>query len=262
MSRRFIDGSQQLLEEASVPVTHPPFTMVCWFNVDAIGIFYGSVSLAKSTVNNDDRYQMFLGRGAGNNEVSAFVDTAIDGAGESLSGNTFGATAWHHAGGVFTSTTSRRAYLDGAEGTENTTSVTIVGNVDRVTIGALGDAVRSNWMDGMIAEAAIWNVALSTSEMKSLAAGYSPILVHPSALAFYCPCIRGLAADGTGDENDRVGGLLLSEITTSGTVATDEHPRMIYPSAPYIITAPAAVGGISIPVAMHQYFREHSSPWM
>ena len=65
----------------------------------------------------------------------------------------------------------------------------------------MSGATKQNYCDGSLAEAAIWNAALSDAEVAALATGVSPLLVRPGSLVFYAPLARDLL--------DRVGGLQL-----------------------------------------------------
>lgn len=56
--------------------------------------------------------------------------------------------------------------------------------------GALDGA--SQFDIGEVAEFAVWNVALSADEARSLARGFRPPLVRPQSLVFYAPLRRGL----------------------------------------------------------------------
>ena len=85
-------------------------------------------------------------------------------------------------------------------------------------------------MDGLIAEAAIWNVVLSDAEMDWLAAGYSPLtLTHRIGnLVMYQDMIRNINRPGIGPT-----------LTNNGSTLVAPHTRMIYPASPQI-TIPAA----------------------
>lgn len=85
------------------------------------------------------------------------------------------------------------------------------------TIGGFlysGSSAQS--FNGTIAEAGIWNVALTDAEIASLAAGFTPGQVRPQSLTFYAPLLRDLI--------DVRGGRTITNIN-SATVAT--HPRVI-----------------------------------
>jgi len=81
-----------------------------------------------------------------------------------------------------------------------------------------GNTTRS--FNGDLAEVAIWNSALTTVQILSLAKGFSPLFVQPQNLIAYWNLIRGL--------NDRMGA---SNGAATGTTVV-AHTRMIYPARP------------------------------
>jgi hypothetical protein len=179
---------------------------------------------------------IFYTSGAGTNLDGWFLNTntsaqviAQTGDGTSTSGSTTTATmsanVWAHIGGVFTSSTSRTAYLNGVAATVNTTSRTpTASNKTSIGIGySQNNTVTGRFDDGYIAEVGIWNVALTAADMLILATGASPIMVKPESLVAYYPMIRG---DANGDMPDLIGGLTMVE---QGTVAVQSHPRVYYP---------------------------------
>ena len=88
-----------------------------------------------------------------------------------------------------------------------------------------------------IAECAMWtgiSSARATEIMAAMGNRYSPAF-YPNGLKFYAPLIR----DDGSNANDIVGGETASWPANS---ATEIHPRIIYPGASQIITAPAAAG--------------------
>jgi hypothetical protein len=72
-------------------------------------------------------------------------------------------------------------------------------------------------LDGRTAEVGIWNVALSATELSSLAKGMTCDKVRPQSLVFYAPLVRDLI--------DQKGGLA---ITNNNAATVANHPR-IYP---------------------------------
>ena len=94
---------------------------------------------------------------------------------------------WSNFAGVFASTTSRTAYLNGIAGTADTGSGSTNLLNTRFDIGALfrsdfGSGV--NFMSGRIASVAVWADELLPAEMKMLAAGVNPRRIRPQTLRF------------------------------------------------------------------------------
>jgi len=112
--------------------------------------------------------------------------------------------SWVHAAGVF-ETASRVVYLNGGFTGTNTTlfSNPSSNNTSKIQLntGALLGAVGSpggHDASGQVvrmAEAAIWNAALTTDEILALSKGVKPKTVRPESLIFYSPLVRG-STDG------------------------------------------------------------------
>jgi len=215
MARLFDDGASDYLQIDQAGVTVPPFSMVCWFNVDVSNLEFFLIQIADKDV--ADQYHALWLDGL---DASDYVGAATyDGTWkEAKTTAGFSTGTWMHAAGVWADTDDRRVYLNGGNKGTETTSVTPA-NMDRMTIGASGDSTPEAYISGHMAEVAIWNVALIDAEVVSLAKGFSPLFIRPQNLVAYWPLIRGL--------NDRVGGY---NMTASGTVIS-AHPRIIYPTS-------------------------------
>lgn len=217
MAILFDDASSQYLEYAGAVAATTPLTMACWFNSDSLDLSQILMSLG---TNGGVARQVLVAAGAvGGDPIEAQSVTsggAIS-AGESASG--YSADTWHHAGGVWSSATSRIAYLDGVAGATNT--VARATSADRTTIGARWSTTLGAFLSGKIGEAAIWTAALTTAELVILAKGFSPLFVRPGSLVAYWPMM------GRNDPSrDLIGGAALTW-TNTPTVAA--HPRIIYP---------------------------------
>ena len=75
----------------------------------------------------------------------------------------------------------------------------------------------NNCWDGLIAEAAVYNAALTAAEVASLAKGMTPDKIRPQNLVYYAPLVRDLI--------DQKGGVT---ITNNNGATVANHPR-IYP---------------------------------
>jgi hypothetical protein len=204
------NGSNQYLSIGSAPATALPITMACWFNSDSTTVNQRLVGLYESGSSYVD-----LGiRGAdAGDPVAAVANTngtvQIVGTTAGYSANT-----WHHACGVFTSTTSRTAYIDGGNSATGTNTIAQVGNISTTRIGNFFTDIQ--YMDGRIAEVGIWNVALTQPEIASLARGMTCEKVRPQSLVFYTPLVRDLI--------DYKGGLTINNINSVAAQGT--HPRV------------------------------------
>jgi hypothetical protein len=212
MARNFTAASSQSLEVTSAPATNVPLTMCAWFqvpNADDPNAFAGLVTLG--TQNGVDRYSLFY-RSVVNNVAATAVQGGTLGVATTSSGPS--SNTWTHACAVFTSTTSRTAYINAGNSGTNTTSVT-VGAPNNVIIAARYATTLGAYLTGLIAEVGIWNAALTAAEIASLAKGMTCDKVRPQNLVFYAPLVRDLI--------DAKGGLTITN-NNSATVAN--HPRV------------------------------------
>lgn len=204
------DGTNDYIELPSAPVTAAPATISVWFNAnDTLTQALVSIgdSSATSRLQADKRTGAAIGAVAVNSAGTSSVSTKTS----------YVTGAWHHVASVFASTTSRTAYLDGAAGTTDTTSISVSG-LNSVLLGArYSSGTRGAFLFGRVAQVAIWNVALSGAEVTALAAGANPMSIQPSSLAFYAPLNDGSA-------RDIVSGTAL---TVSGPLASKLGPEVV-----------------------------------
>lgn len=239
MARVFLSSSSRYFISGSAVLTATPLTMACWANFDNVT---GSEVLMSIGTNGGTARWMMFGDGAAINFSDAIVVTAINSGGTGSpcgSTATYSAGSWVHACGVYSSDTNRAAFLNGSNKGTVSSSITVSG-IDRTLLGARisGGAVGA-YLNGKMAEAAIWNVALGDDEVATLAAGFCPLLVRPQSLVAYWP----LHARATNEE-DWSGGFTM---TNTNSVAAGAHPnRIIYPSRPRIIIPAAAAGGTTV----------------
>ena len=186
MARTFTASSGQYLSNANALVTATALTMACWFKANDVTNQRSLISINDGT--NDNRWWMLELRGhlAGDFVGARTRAAGGDAAGVTSSGYTTG--TWYHAVAVFTSATSRTCYLNGGNSGSDTTNldpsaaVTTTTIAKRSTVGG-----GSDHMDGQIAEAAIWNLALGANEIQALANGYPPTKIQSQALKGYWP---------------------------------------------------------------------------
>ena len=240
MARLFDDGNSEYLSRSdTLGISAYPFTFACWFNSDAALnqtlMSFGSIAQA--------RHQELRLRDPADSDVIMLTYTG---------GNAFAATSnqwstntWHHACGIVAGDADRSVFLDGGGKGTDATSQTFSGVYDRTAIGVrISNNVFAQYMSGNIAEAAVWDVALTDTEVAILAAGYSPLFVRPQNLVAYWPLVRD-------NDNDIVGGYSL---TPTNTPSISAHPRVIYPvSSRTHEYAVAAAGGGEVVKIMLQH---------
>ena len=82
---------------------------------------------------------------------------------------------WQTAAGVFASTTSRSAYVNGGGKVTNTTSASVTYSaLNRFSIGAFLMGTPSQYFSGLMGFVGVWNVALSDANVTSLNGGALP----------------------------------------------------------------------------------------
>lgn len=120
-----------------------------------------------------------------------------------------------HIAAVFSSTTNRIGYINGAAGTANTTSVGTA-TPDRIVVGARLNSAFSQFTNGDIAEVGLWNGALTAAEIAGLAEGFSPAKMRAASLVYELRLIRTI--------QDIRRGLAM---TNNNGVTIAPHPRII-----------------------------------
>jgi hypothetical protein len=204
-----LNGSNQRLTPASVPVTAAPLTLACWFrpaNVTHQGALITLTNTAGSSY-----FTLYFNGTAAGDPVTIFINPGLPSGFSTTSGAS--ANTWHHACGVFTSSASRTVYIDGGSSATNT-AIGTPASIVEFNIGSFQTAA-GNFFNGQIAEVGIWTAALTTAEVASLAKGMTCDKVRPQSLVFYAPLVRDLI--------DAKGGLT---ITNNNTATVANHPRV------------------------------------
>ena len=189
--------------------TSAPMTMACWFYMILGGV---KPILTAGVVGGNDKFQLYASSGA-NGGTGAFVQAAAVGD-TGVQNSNLALLTWHHGASVFSSTTNRIAYFNGASGTSNTASVSPSG-FNTFDIGTRYSPTLGNYLNGRVAEVGIWNAALTAAEIASLAKGMTPDKIRPQNLVFYAPLVRNL--------QDVKGGLA---ITNNNGATVANHPRV------------------------------------
>lgn len=239
MARSFIAASEESLDIDVGVLTAYPITMACWFLANDITNNYVLVGLFDKGETNKRLYLMAYGD-QGGDPLRAYADSR-----EALTSSGYSADIWQHGCAIFGATNDRRVYLNGgSKGTNSQNDTVDPANLDRFSVGRAGDFTPAAWLDGQVAEVALWSAILTDAEVAILAKGYSPLFVRPLSLIFYTPLIRNA-------DNDIVGGLHLTE---SGTPTISAHPGIIYPWSQfgmYGFAAAAPAASITVLVAAY-----------
>lgn len=206
MARNF-NGTSARIHISSAVVSATPYTMACWFRTTSMAHLGTLISLNSTTSGSHYAGLWFRGDVAGD-PVDILIESGL---GQNTARSTTGCTSgqWHHACGVFSSSTSRTVYLDGGSSATNNTSITP--SLDRTEVGAWRSSL---WFNGDIAEVGIWNIDLTAAEVASLAKGVSPALIRPQNHVAYLPLIR--------DTHEIVNATGFTDVNTTAA----NHPRV------------------------------------
>ena len=222
------DGSADYHSIASAVVTAAPLSMACWFKPDNTTTRGSLVSLSRATTSTEVFALVAAGTSAGD-PVQAHCNAAGSGVNAATSTG-FSAGSWQHAAAVFTSTTSRAAFINGGSKGTNSSSRTPA-SINTTTLGVNifgATPTTQDFFAGLIAEAAIWSAALTDEEIGILAIGVSPLKIRPPSLVFYAPLIAAPI------------NLVGDPLSATGSPAvSDDNPR-IYSARQSVVVAKAA----------------------
>lgn len=135
--------------------------------------------------------------------------SSITGAGTFRDGN------WHHVALNYRQTAGQTVemYLDGSLDGSNTPGSNHGGVTFPIRFGKNADSFFGAYT-GDFAEMACWTSALTADQVVSLAKGFRPPNVKRDGLLYYIPSVRSVQE------------LLGAALSTGGTVAASDHPRI------------------------------------
>lgn len=217
MAYDFTAASSRYLSTSAAAVTQVPVTLACWFNNRSNAAVRCQVSVGNNTSGATSFHSVVTNSTAQGLNISAISNQGggvLGSAANVGSPTSYALNTWNHLCGVFASTTSRTAYLNGALVATNSNNVNPTG-INSVMIGARNANTIGQFAEGLVAEVGIWNAALTAAEIASLAAGMTCDKVRPQSLVFYAPLVRDLV--------DVKGGLT---ITNNNGATVANHPRV------------------------------------
>ncbi len=203
---------------SALGITAYPLTIACWVWPDTLGATDSPGIVWLGDASAVDQYFCLQLRGDQSDRLDAVARiTGTNTAASTSNAATEG--AWNHICGTYTSTTSRRAILNGNFGSSgtDTTSCTFPTGLDRTSVFQFDDASPGENLDGRVAEVGIWDVVLTDDEILALASGWSPLRIRPSNLQGYWPLFGQTAA---GEPDFSGGGNNFAEV---GTVTVADH---------------------------------------
>ncbi|OGU80429.1 MAG: hypothetical protein A2W11_00760 [Ignavibacteria bacterium RBG_16_35_7] len=221
MARLFDDLSSEYLEIDSSVITTQPLTMAAWVYSDSATLLQAILSVADKDSATKLHFLELAGTIAGDPVRMASITVGSPSYAATTTG--YSVNTWHHAAGVVSASNARAAYIDGGSEGTDATEEDPGAVLDRTSIGRLGDSTPAQYFSGNIAEAAVWNIALTIGEIAILAKGFSPLFVRPQNLVAYWPLINT-------NDIDIVGGFNMTAFNTP-SVAT--HPRIYLPTGQY-----------------------------
>lgn len=222
------NGSSQHLLRASTPVTAVPFTLFGRYRYDtAIADEAEHTILSLTDHDAQQEWTLEIGRTGGTDYGIAMVNSGGT-VGFALTSAAPTINTWQNLTGVYSANNSRTVYLNAGSSGTDTTAATPSG-ISHIYVGATSSSSSIiKRFNGAIADTAIWSVALNSSEIAALNAGFSPALIRPTSLVHYQPLIREI--------NDLRG----AAFTNVNTATAFDHPRVIMPSNPCEMAVPSA----------------------
>jgi len=211
-------GTSNFLRYSGAVISAYPCSLAIWFYTTTaalnklLGVYDSSV-----LANNG---QISIGINGTSNVSARSGQTSGSNVADSTT--TYSLNTWQHAGGVFASSTSRAAYLNGGGKGTNASAINFP-SANRTSMGLRDNGSGDQGFDasGRLAEGAAWNVALTDTDMAKLATGISPLFVRPEGLVAYWPIIGVY-----GPEIDLRG---RQEMTITGSLTQAAHPWIYMP---------------------------------
>lgn len=235
MARTFAAASAQALNATTSPIVTYPGTIAIWCRPTGAGSSQALFSLKDSGAA-DDRDEVALSRDMG--AAGKFLLYLVDWYGVGAYAQVavpYVLGQWHHVCAVLPSTASRSIFMDGGNKATNTTTVSGPG-YDRIGVGHIPQTTHF-YANADLAEAAIWNIALTDADVAQLGLGLSPLLVHPEALVFYAPLL------GTTSPEIEIMGR--RELALVNAPAVAPHPRILQPAGPLRLSRRAVAYAIT-----------------
>ena len=156
------DGSTQYAETPVAVVTAYPFSISAWVRTSA-----SAVQAVAGVVDSSDSAQWQYMYIDANGKVVAYSRSSGDA--RAVGTSTVNDGEWHHAVCVFSSSSQRDVYVDGAWEAENTTLRGFASGIDLTSVGRFSDATPSGYFVGQIADPVrIYSYALTAGEVASL----------------------------------------------------------------------------------------------
>lgn len=206
---------------STTEITGPPATICAWFQDTTTASAHAIVTVTDSAAGFTGLLQLVT-QSPGKIAAGTYNGTTYD---QALTTTTFTTNTWASACGVWTSATSRAAFLNGGGKGTNTTSIT-PSSIDILSVGYRASNTPALHLSGIIAEVGIWNVALSDDEVAMLGGlggggGMAPPCIRRDALVGYYPMII------KGSTGPDLFSSTINELTWGSGTASATHPRVL-----------------------------------
>jgi|GEM_PF-2641872 len=160
-----LNGADQAFQLDAAPVTSFPHSLAAWVEL--------------SPLVSGNNCALWIGESGSVYDMSYIVakDDGSAFAYPRSSSQTSGAVSFSYGfeygipqmiGGQFVSSTERRSVLNGQMGELNTVSVDGTSDYTRIAIGAARDSSPGDYLDGLVAHAALWDYALTPAQWSAL----------------------------------------------------------------------------------------------
>ena len=217
---RVLNGTSQYLSRTN-PISAFPFTVAGWLRranttADSVGwVMY-------QTGANDYLYGGLLGAVAGDPFRTDAYNAS--GSGTAATSTGYSANTWTHCASVMTSASSFASLINGgSKGTQTGTWAGNIASLGNFTFGYLNAFSLNIYGQNDVAEFGIWSVALTDSEIASLAKGFSPLEIRPASLVAYYPLGGHYGQSDVDRWKNR------HDLTAYNSPTWSDHPRVIYP---------------------------------
>ncbi len=165
-----LSGSGQYLTQGTAIVSALPLTLACWFNPTSTAATGTLLSISNNSTENSYFIMVMIAGGVLRAQQST-GGTAVN----AVTATSMTANNWYHCAAVFTSATSRTVYLNGVA-------------VSNARTNFQGSGTALNVCNGTIAYEAVWNVALSSTDIANLynsGAGSDPRLIQGGSIVSF-----------------------------------------------------------------------------
>jgi len=207
------DGITSKLSLGTALITAVPFTVACFFKESTVAI---KTMFTADNANITNRFVLSSSTGG---IIQALTTNTTNASATTT--ETYADNMWNSAAMVSGSATSRYAVLNGRFSVVNSTSKTPTG-ISTFIIGN-SSAGTSSW-DGLLAEFAVWQAALTPRELQSYNSGVPASLIRPENLILYMPLTQQVGVKDFGPQS-----LILAN---TAAVPVSDHPLILKPSKP------------------------------